>query len=167
MIAYCYFCETQKCATIAAIIERAFDIRCISPQIIQRKWIKGIASEEIHHLLPGYIFVYADKPLDKLIRIPGIIRRLGDEKGVLRDDDLAFARMIYDHDGVIGIISLVEVSNYCTIDDPLWKNVKGKVIKVDRSRKRCCVEFSFDNNRRTVWLGYELVHAVKEEPPGE
>ena len=60
MPAYCLFCETQKCATIARVIERCWGIPCVFPEI-------------------------------------------------------------------------------------------------DRGRKRCCVEFTFDDVRRTVWLGYDLI----------
>ena len=167
MIAYCYFCETQKCDTIAKIIERAFGIRCISPQIVQRKWVKGVPEEKLHRLLPGYLFLCPEEPMEKPVRIPGILRRLGDREGMLQGEDLAFAQMIRDHDGVLGTLQLVEEGQYCTVVDPLWEKMEGKVIKVDRGRKRCCVEFTFDGIRRTVWLGYELVEPAKDEQTEE
>ena len=169
MYAYCLFCETQKCATIAAIIERTYGIRCISPQIIQRKWVKGVPEEKPHSMLPGYIFLYPEEPLEKPIRLPGIIRYLGDRygDGILENEDLAFAEMIHDHNGVIGTIRLIETGQYCTVNDPLWQKMEGKVIKVDRGRKRCCVEFNFDAVRRTVWLGYDLIQPVSEQPGEE
>ena len=161
MHAYCLFCETQKCDTVATLIQRTMGIRCFSPEIIQRKWTKGVCEEKHHPWLPGYVFLYTEEPLDQPIRMPGIIRRLGD--GELKNEDLAFANMLYDHNGVMGTIHLAEVGQYCTVDDPLWKKMEGKVIKIDRGRKRCCVEFTFDNIKRTVWLGYELIQLAKEE----
>lgn len=161
MYTYCLFCETQKCKTIAALIERTQGIRCISPEIIQRRWTKG-ACEEIHHpWLPGYVFLYSEAPVNGSIRMPGIIRMLGG--GELRGSDLAFAKMLYSHNGVIGIVPLTEVGQYCTVNHPLWQKMEGRVIKMDRGRKRCCVEFTFDGTRRTVWLGYELIGAACEE----
>ena len=65
----------------------------------------------------------------------------------------------------MGTIHLAEVGQYCTVDDPLWQRMEGKIIKIDRGRKRCCVEFTFDDTRRTVWLGYELIQLAKEEQP--
>ena len=47
-------------------------------------------------------------------------------------------------------------------NDPLWKDTEGRILKIDRGRKRCCVEFVFDDIPRTVWLGYDLVR-VKED----
>ena len=160
MYAYCLFCETQKCATIANLIERTMDIRCFSPIIVQRKWVKGVCEEQRHDWLPGYVFLYTEEPMNQPIRIPGIIRKLGD--GELKNEDLAFANMLYDHNGVMGTIQLTEVGQYCTVNDPLWQKMEGKVIKIDRGRKRCCVEFNFDNIKRTVWLGYELIKPKNE-----
>lgn len=163
MNACCLFCETQKCAIIAHIIERYWGIRCISPQIIQRKWVKGKAEDKPHAMLPGYIFLYPEGPIERPLRIPGILRRLGDEEGFLQNEDLAFATMLEDHNGVLGTIRLAEEGDRCTVTDPLWEKMEGKVIKVDRSRKRCCVEFTFDSIRRTVWLGYELIQPTVPE----
>ena len=160
--AYCLFCETQKCAAIAAIIERSYHIRCISPEIIQRKWTKGVCEEKRHAWLPGYVFLYSEEPLTEPIRIPGIIRRLGE--GELKNEDLAFATMLREHDGVIGTIRLVEVGDRCIIHDPLWQQTEGEVIKIDRGRKRCCISFTFDQVRRSVWLGYTMVEAITSPP---
>ena len=158
--AYCFFCETQKCRTIAALIERCYDVRCIFPEMIQRKWTKGICEEKKHSWLPGYVFVYSNVPLDKPLRIPGIIRILGN--GELKDSDLDFASMLYDRNGIMGTIQLVEVGQHCTISDPMWQKIKGKVIKIDRGRKRCCVQFTFDTVQRNVGLGYDLIQTDQE-----
>ena len=74
MPAYCLFCETQKCAIIAQVIERCWNIYCISPEIVQRKWVRGSAQEVRQALLPGYIFLYPEETMTDPIRIPGIIR---------------------------------------------------------------------------------------------
>lgn len=161
LYAYCYFCETQKCSTIAALIRRILNETCFSPQIIQRKWVKGVCEEIRHDWLPGYIFLYTDEPLTESLHIPGIIRRLGD--GELNNEDLAFANMLYERNGIIGNIHLAEVGQYCTIQDPLWKKMEGRVVKIDRGRKRCCIEFTFDKTKRSVWLGYEMIHPYIED----
>lgn len=160
MYAYCLFCETQKCKIIANIIEHKYGIRCISPEIIQRKWTKGVCEALRHTWLPGYVFLYSDEPVTDPLQVSGIIRKLGD--GELKNEDLAFANMLYDHNGVMGTIQLVEEGQHCTVSDPLWQKMEGKVIKIDRGRKRCCVEFTFDDTRRNVWLGYEMIKPVKE-----
>ena len=159
--AYCLFCETQKCQTITTLIEHTTGIRCIFPQIIQRKWIKGHCEEKRHPWLPGYIFLYSEEPITESLRFPGVIRLLGN--GELQNEDLAFSNMLYERDGILGTIQLAEVGQHCTINDPLWQKMDGKIIKIDRGRKRCCIEFEFDQARRTVWLGYSLIQLSEEE----
>ncbi len=140
-------------------MERRYGVACISPEIIQRKWVKGVCEEKRHKWLPGYVFLYAEEPLQEHYYFPGVIRWLGN--GELQDQDLAFARMIRERDGVMGIVRLTEVGDRCVVDDPLWRNIEGRVIRMDRGRKRCCVEFTFDAVRRSVWLGYELVRPAE------
>ena len=110
---------------------------------------------------PGMFFSIPMNPLPIPCRFQGLSGNWGD--GELQNEDLAFANMLYDHDGVMGTIQLVEEGQYCTVSDPLWQKMEGKVIKIDRGRKRCCVEFIFDDARRTVWLGYELVNPINDK----
>ena len=163
MHAYCLFCETQRCEDIAEYLQRTTGYRCLSPQIIQRKWVKGVALEERHRWLPGYVFIYTEQPIFPRFRAPGVIRCLGNDELIGRD--LEVAEMIYRRDGIIGKIRLAEVGDRCQVADPAWEGLHGTVIKLDRGRKRCCVEFQFDGIRRNVWLGYELVERVLSERP--
>lgn len=155
MYAYCLFCETNRCGIIADLISRHFDCCCISPQIIQRKWIKGIPTEESHDWLPGYIFLYSIEKINPRFPINGIIRCLGN--GELTGTDLQFAEMLYQKNGVMGNVQIIQEGNLCIIADPSWQGLNGRIIKVDRGRKRCNVEFEFDGISRTIWIGYEMI----------
>ena len=128
---------------------------CFSPQIIQRKCIKGIASEEYHDSLPGYLFLYTEDEELPRFGISGIIRCLGN--GPLVDQDLAFAEMLYKRNGIIGIIPLIKEGERCRINDPAWEDIHGTVTKMDHGRKRCCVEYEFDKVKRQIWVGYEII----------
>lgn len=154
MHAYCLFCETQRCGQIATIIEKDFGFQCIFPQIVQRKWIKGKPTEEMHDWLPGYLFLYAEKPMLSMPRVTGIIRCLGN--GELTGKDLEFARMLQQREGIMGSVSLIQEGSRCKIRDMAWSELQGEVIKMDRERKRCCIQFVFDNTVRKVWVGYEI-----------
>ena len=77
MYAYCLFCETQRCRQIAAIISKDYGYQCIYPQIVQRKWIKGVPMEVSHDWLPGYLFLYSEQLIQTRLNIIGIIRFLG------------------------------------------------------------------------------------------
>ena len=155
MHAYCLFCETQSCGQIATIIKKDFGFQCIYPQIVQRKWIKGKPTEEMHDWLPGYLFLYTEQPLLMLPKVTGIIRCLGN--GELTGGDREFARMIQQRDGIMGNVSLIQEGSRCSIKDTAWLELQGEVIKMDRERKRCCIQFMFDHTVRMVWVGYEIV----------
>lgn len=155
MYAYCLFCETNRCSAIADLISRNFHCYCLSPQIIQRKWVKGIPTEESHDWLPGYIFLYSEEKIHPQFPISGIIRCLGN--GELAGNDLKFAEMLYQRNGVMGMIALIQEGDRCIVADPAWHDVQGKVVKIDSERKRCCVEFLFDEIKRTIWVGYEMI----------
>ena len=43
--------------------------RAIMPKIVQRKWVKGTAREEVHSYLPGYVFLYSDAPVSDFLAI--------------------------------------------------------------------------------------------------
>lgn len=161
MHAYCLFCETQRCDDIAAILQKTTGHRCISPQIVQRKWVKGKPFEVKHRWLPGYIFVYTEEAVLPFFKADGIIRCLGNDE--LSGNDKMLADMIFQRDGLIGIVKLVEVGERCKVDDPAWEGLSGTVIKMDRSRKRCCIAFEFDGETRNVWLGYEMVIPLRDE----
>lgn len=155
MYAYCLFCETNRCNTIADLISHSFDCRCISPKVIQRKWVAGVPTEESYDWLPGYIFLYSEERIIPHFPISGIIRWLGN--GELTGNDFLFAEMLYQMNGIIGNVSIAQEGNVCIVADPSWQGIYGRIIKMDRGRKRCCIEFEFDGIIRTVWIGYEMI----------
>ena len=117
-------------------------------------------TEETHDWLPGYVFLYAEEPILPRFNIDGIIRCLGNRE--LSGSDLSFAEMIHRHHGVMGTVSLIREGDRCRINDPAWKEMSGKVIKMDHGRKRCCIEFEFDGSRRTVWAGYDIMESQQQ-----
>ena len=81
MYAYCLFCETQRCKPIAYLLERyGIADRAFSPQIIKRRRVKGKNVDCPYDLLPGYVFLFSETPLEDFSPfrgITGIIRRIG------------------------------------------------------------------------------------------
>lgn len=155
MHAYCLFCETNRCKEIAMIVEKVFNYRCIFPRIMQRKWTKGTFVEVPHDMLPGYLFLYTEEEIVPHLNVSGIIRFLG--LGELKNSDLAFAQMLLAQGGTIGAVRVRSEGNRYKLADPVWEDMQGVICKVDRGRKRCCVEFQFDQVKRTVWVGYDIV----------
>ena len=153
--AYCFFCETQRCKKISELIRKNYNYICFAPQIIQRKWIKGVPTEEMHDWLPGYVFVYSAEKINPRFAIDGIIRCLGNEE--LHGEDLEFAEMLFQMNGIVGNVPLVQEGDCCILSDPSWQGMHGTVIKMDRGRRRCCIAFEFDGIVRTIWVGYNLI----------
>ena len=161
MYCYCLFCETQRCRIIARMIEKVYGITAISPIIMQREWKKNTYHEVARDWLPGYIFLYSEEKLIPHFEFMGILRWVGN--GELEGQDLAFAETIYNQDGIMGTIRLAEEGDRCAVQDPMWEKLQGTILKVDRGRKRCCVEFEFDQQRRTVWVGYDIIKPYWKE----
>ena len=164
MVCYCIFCVTQKTSQILEELSSGNIIpglTVLQPKIVQRKWIRKNATEEIHDYLPGYLFLYTKEQIQPRFDISGIIRCLGNSE--LNGQDLAFAEMIYQKKGVMGIISLMCDGERCRINDPAWEQIHGKVIRMDKGRKRCCIEFEFDGIKRSIWAGYEIVLTEQDD----
>ena len=155
MHAYCLYCETQRCSAIAELIRRHYGYYSFAPMIIQRKWVRGTPTEERHQWLPGYVFLYTEEPILPRFEIDGIIRCLGN--GELTGSDLSFAEMLYRQQGVLGQVFLINEGDRCIVSDSSWQGMQGKVVKMDRGRKRCCIEFEFDETKRSIWVGYEML----------
>ena len=155
MYAYCLFCETQRCKIIADYISSNYGYICLSPQIIQRKWVKGVSVEEKHDWLSGYLFLFLCEPRQIRFDISGIIRYLGE--GPLEGLDRTFAEMIFDTKGILSSVSLIQENGRYVMHDPVWEKLNGRITKIDRERKRCCISYEFDNKVRTIWVGYEII----------
>ena len=63
MHCYCMYCTTAKCEFVAESLTAMGFGRAIMPKIVQRKWVKGTAREEVHSYLPGYVFLFSETPL--------------------------------------------------------------------------------------------------------
>jgi hypothetical protein len=80
MNAYCLFCTTAKRDEVAQKLRRKYGWHILCPKLIQRKWVRGTALEMLREYLPGYLFIYADAPIENplaLRREDFVIRCLG------------------------------------------------------------------------------------------
>lgn len=161
MNAYCLFCNTQKREGLAETIRQSLDIEVIVPKIIQRKWVKGKSHEEVHDYLQGYLFLYADAPItdfSTLFHIDGVFRVLGshDCDYRLSGSDLAFSRMLYDCNGVIGVLKTYREGDKVKIVKGAMGGFDGEIIRMDR-RGRALVRFDFDGTAIQSWVAIEMV----------
>ncbi len=166
MHVYCLFCQTQRCKLIALLLERLGTGRVFSPQILQRERRKGKNEEVMRDLLPGYIFIYTEEPLQTerpIQPIHGIIRRIGNvETGYeLNGEDRDFAMHLYEQNGTIHAVQVIEEGDRVILAAPLFMSCRGKITKVDRRKQRARVDFEFENTPCHTWIAFEFIQ--KEE----
>lgn len=163
---YCLHCQTQKNRQISEMLKKIAGVDTIRPQITQRRWIKGRQELVLHEYLPGYLFIYSEEPLDsfyEINRINGVFRILGlKENGYeLTGSDLAFAQMLHNMDGVIGIMRAYQEGEIVKLDNSLFGGFEGRIVRLDRRKGRAQIEFDFDESTQRVWVGYEMIERKK------
>ena len=166
MVAYCLFCQTQRCARIAQILEIKGLSRAFSPQILQKQRVKGENRKRFVDLLPGYVFVFSEEQLTDysvFFGIDGVIRKVGqaDEWYELKGSDREFAFDLLEKGGVVGSMKVVKTGDEVRLEDPLFANVQGKVTQIDFRKERARVDFVFRGNACHTWIALEEVKRVE------
>ena len=168
MYCYCLVCQNSHTRPIIASVQALAPCRVLSPRIIQRKWVKGTMQEAEHPYFPGYLFIYADERIPDFYKIRGVlgvIRCLGAETGQyeLAGEDLKFAEMLLGMNGIIGIQQAVQEGDQVRLVNSLFADVVGRILWMDRKKKRAKVQFTFDNTVYTLWVGVDILESASEE----
>lgn len=130
-------------------VRQLLDVEAAVPKIVQRKWVKGKALEDVHDYLPGYLFIYADMPMTDIIplfHLEDVYRVLG-ERGngyCLTGSDLAFAQMLHDCGGTIGVLKTYKEGDKVKLAEDTMSGVNGEIIKPD-GRECTLARFGFDS----------------------
>lgn len=163
----CLFCKTGKEQSVAHRISENGVGTAIFPQRIAKRYSKERkAYEEIRTaLLPGYVFVYLPDAVPPVNwwSFSGVIRPLGYGEGrrdYLAGSDLAFAQWVWQKEGNISHVKVVQKGDRIEIADGLFSRMRGTIIRVDRRKQTCCVALDTSGIIRQVWLPYELVEPV-------
>ena len=159
MYMYCLFCNTSNRSHIAETIQQLMGINVITPKILRRKWIHGEIVDTIQDYLPGYCFLYTDKPINEfamLVQLKDVYRILGnrDDGYQLRGADRAFAEMMWSCGGLIGALKTYKVGDTVILAENFFGHKNGEIIKLDR-RGRALVRFSFDSIIFQSWVTIE------------
>lgn len=171
MYYYCLFCLQRRVLGIHSLLQNYLpSTRIISPKWIQLKWVKGQAFEEDHTLFPGYLFLYSEEQImdfRSIMAIEGVVRFLGnrDDGFLLHDDDLRFAQMLAECDGRIGNFKVYQVGDRIHLAKGVMAGFDGRIVKVDRHRRRLQVEFSFDCAIHKITVGYEMLAPDHDSMP--
>ena len=158
-------CEPEKAQAIAEKIELVFHAACIRPKLAQRFWRKGRHEIRLHEFMPEYVFAYSKKPIDNFYTarsILGVTRIIGSfEVGYeLFGEDFEFANMLFQEQGVFGVIKVHEDENRrIRLLESLYGNFNCEIEKVERRRGRARISFDFDKHRQVTWVAYEVAES--------
>ena len=166
MLTYCLFCETIKCDLVARSIEQDLGCVAFSPKRVQHTWSAGKMVDIVHDLLPGYVFVYAERePLDirRVQATQGVIRCLStaDKQYALSGSDERFALMLLHNKGVIGKTKVYEEGQRIRVCEGVYEGLETRILKVDRQKGRMQIDIPFANRHIRTWVEFEIVEDPK------
>ena len=144
-------------------------IKVITPKILRRKWIHREIVDTIKDYLPGYCFLYTDKPINDfamLLQLKDVYRILGnrDDGYQLIGSDRTFAEMLWSCGGVIGVLRTYKVGDRIVLAEDSFGENFGKIIKIDR-RGRALVRFDFDGVTMESWVTIEQIEYSEDNMP--
>lgn len=165
----CLFCQTGQEALVAGVINANGWGRALFPQRVRTVIRKGQWSEAEKPLLPGYVFVYnegQDYDYGSIRRLSGVIKVLTyDDTGThqLRGEDLKLADWFWRKGGIIGPVEAIQLGDRVEITEGVFKELRGKITRMDRRRKTFCIELDGAGSIRSLWLTYEVVKKLEDE----
>lgn len=166
----CLFCATGKEeAVVRAIHDRGLG-RAIFPKRVKsirqgHSWIDTMVP-----LLPGYVFVYGDQisasQRAELHEVHHVIRPLcygSSDQDILVGRDLEFADWLWNLDGRVGAMKALQVGDKIEITDGVFKQLHGRITRMDRRRKTIHVELDTQGALRSIWLTYDIVEKLESQ----
>lgn len=161
----CLFCKAGKEQSVAEHIHEHGYGRAIFSQKVKRVLNKNTRrwEDEFAPLLPGYVFLYcveAAVSRETLLAIQNVIRILtyqNGDSGYLWGRDLEFAQWLWQTNGCIERLKVVEVGERIEIAEGAFKSMRGIIRRVDRRRQTCQIEIDARSIIKSIWLPYEIV----------
>ncbi len=170
MYTYCLYCEAGKSSYVAVALMAKLGCQTIIPKHVQHTWDKGKMINRIHNLLPGYLFLYSDEPLEvsSCQRTQGVVRCLRDGEGQyeLQGKDEEFALFLLDRKGIIGKTQVTENNGILEIGPKSFRGADVKITKVDRRNTRMQIEIRFLRQIIRTWIEYEIIEPTETEQEG-
>ena len=169
--AYCLFCDTQRCRSVARLLELRGMQRAFSPQIVQRQRKQGRNLEKRYDLLPGYVFAFADVPFTgwaQTAGIEGLRRRLGraEDLYALQGADREFALRLYQLGGVIDPVRAFRCGDKVTLADSLFSQAEGQIVEMDRRKARVKIMYRFHGADYFTWAACDWMDRAEDEAVG-
>lgn len=163
----CLFCRTGKEKSIVQELMASYtDLEAIAAQKVLYIRQGGVLKERYTSLLPGYIFVRAQKefPVEQLSRKRDVYRVLSTSDGMwqLSGKDKSFAQTLFDLGGIVGLSKIYYEGNRIRPVDGLLKEYDGCIVRVDRRKSKAQVCFHVGDRTIYTWLGFEEMKEADE-----
>lgn len=157
MNAYCVFCKTGQEHNIANLLNKHYiNIEALVPVRVVQEKRGGKWELRKRVMIPGYIFVFSKNKISfsSIQTQPDIYKVLQYPNGEreLISSDLEYAMWLYNYDGKLEPSTVLTKGDQVkVVDGPLTSGI-GKIIKLDRHKRRAMVEFQFHGNTQRVSL---------------
>lgn len=105
-----------------------------------------------------------DAPKHSKVRVTDMYKILRNDDGYkeLLHEDLQYANWIYKHHGNFKESKVICDGDLIKIIDGPLLDFHGKIIKIDKHKRRAYVEIEFDGGKRVISLGIELVRPCQD-----
>jgi hypothetical protein len=145
---------------VAKVIRSLFPAveTCVVKQAKHRSR-QGIKSYAYDIMLPGYILFCTEEDISvsQFMRITSVqnIVFYDDYKWSLRGDDLFYAKWAFNNKGTIGVSVVFMENDEIVITDGPLKDLKGRIIRIDKRNRNALVSLGFRKQNFKVWLAFE------------
>lgn len=173
----CLFCQTGSEKMVTELINRYGWGRAIFGEKVKVLY-RGHGQEErqLMPLLPGYVFVYmggetggGGQTRSDYLGIEAVIRLLtyGEtQQEELMGSDLDFAAWLWRCGGRVEVMRAIQVGDKVEINDPLFKELQGTIVRMDRRKKSVTVKLDSEAGDKFITLSYDVVQEIgAEETP--
>lgn len=140
------------------------------PKRLVRERKKGIWSERIRVLFPGYVLMRGDitpKVLEQLWNVPDLFKllKLDCKPLTIPEEEVDVFRHLMDGGDTIGMSRAISVGDQVQfMEGPLaLVAMKGDVVDIDKRKGRAMVRFQFLGEERILSFSYEMIAPAEEE----
>lgn len=161
---YCVYCKSGSEEYVANSLRIKLNVEVIFPtkQIQEKR--NGEWQTKEKPITPGYIFIYSKEKLvfEKDLNITNLYKILQyeDKTKELIGQDYEYALLIYTHNGCLETSKVMTSGSEVRIIDGPLKDLAGKIIKLDKHKKKAWIETVFFNELTTITLGVEFLEEL-------
>ena len=156
---YCVSCMANSETAVARSIAERLHIRAIYLSYDREERKNGEWRVVTHPMYWGYVFLYADGPLELLrlyqIEHVNLVLQYSDGESNLHGEDRTFAEWVLQCDGHIGLSQALLIGDRTRIIDGPLKNYEGVIKSIDRHKRLAWVNVAVGNDVKPIRMYFE------------